>query len=401
MPKLTDKAIKQCIDAVRKHGGNQAAAAYSLGLNRNTLASRLRDAKTRGFSIPVRPEENLAVREQADEAAALRTTVSSLQRQIIAERVWRRRFESLEKMVDRPTKLAKPNIKPKKTEHVVQLFTSDFQCGERIFPSQIDGINEYNGDIFATRYQKLIDSTIDLASNHTGLAEFPGIVYLAGGDAISGQIHEELAETNDLSSVPAVRLLCQQERDGIRRLRDHFGHVRVYRIPGNHGRTTKKPRSKGYVEHNYETLLSWWLASTFDDDPRVEFVVPPSGDAYYDVLGWKFLMSHGDRMGSRGGQGFIGPAATIIRGHTKLHANFSATGRHCDMVLTGHLHTELKLERGLANGALAGYSEYARDLRATPDAARQWMFTTHRDRPTAHLFSIQLSPMPKRSDVPD
>ena len=97
--------------------------------------------------------------------------------------------------------------------------------------------------------------------------------------------------------------------------------------------------------------------------------------------------------------GFIGPAATIARGHKKLFDNWSLTGRHVDCILTGHLHTSLKLELGYANGSLAGYSEYARDFRAKPDAAKQWLFFVHEDEMISHHFELRLSDRPRRTAV--
>lgn len=281
------------------------------------------------------------------------------------------------------------------------LFTSDMHVGEVVDAAEIDGMNTYGLDVFAERYQRMIERTANLASDHTGAAEFPGIYYLRGGDAISGGIHDELAASDALSSVPAVRHLVRQESEGIRRLKSRFGRVHVISVPGNHGRTTRKPWAKGYAERSWETLIAWWLADLFADDPAVTFETPKSADAYFDALGWKVLMSHGDRIGSRGGQGFVGPAATIARGHQKLQANYSLSGRPVDLILTGHFHTSLKLGRGFGNGAFIGYNEYARDLRATPDAAKQWLILMHEARCVSHQFEIQLSDPPRRSAQPE
>lgn len=342
------------------------------------------------------PERAVERRQQADVVTGLRDQVRALEKALTAERSLRTKMETTFASFVPPLPWAsKPAVK-KQTILTPVLFTSDFQCGEVIKPAEIDGINEFSQAIFAARYQAMIDKMITLAERHTGATGFEGCYYLRGGDAISGSIHDELAETNDLSAVPAVRFLQQQERAGIKRLRDKFGRVRVISIPGNHGRTTPKPRSKRYGDLNFETLLAWWLADGFSDDPRVEFWMPASGDAWFDVAGWKVLMSHGDRMGSRGGQGFVGPAATIARGHRRLYDNWTRTGKSVDVILTGHLHTSLKLELGYANGALAGYSEYARDLRATPDAPKQWGLFFDRQHMVSHAFELLLGPLPKR-----
>jgi hypothetical protein len=410
-PPLPDAVLEMTMTTLGKVLGHQGKAAKALGISRQTVQHRMELAKARGITgekprvrVPVRTDtedagDPIEKRAALDEVASLRRRTTDLERQIIEERRWRRQFESLGSLdvTDAPW-LNMPAVR-RSASHIVQLFTSDFQCGEVVRASEIDGINEYNHDIFIERYQTMIDKTIELATEHTGATTFDGCVYLGGGDAINGEIHEELADTNDLSSIPAVRLVCRQQEEGIRRLRDKFGSVRVYLIAGNHGRTTHKPRSNSYTDKNFETLLNWWLASRFDNDPRVQFFIPSSGFAYYDVMGWKFLLAHGDRMGSRGGTGNIGPVATNARGHAKLYNNYSRTGRPVDWILTGHLHSEFKLSRGFANGALVGYNAYARDLMADPDAARQWMFLTHEHRPIAQEFSIQLSPMPRRTEM--
>lgn len=341
--------------------------------------------------------DSLALRRATDEAAGLRRRVAELEGALIAEQDWRGRMDALKAARLEPVDWAPkaPHVRKANVLTPV-LFGSDFQVGEMIKAEELDGMNEYSADVFCERYQAMIEKTIMLAENNTGATDFPGCVYLRGGDAISGEIHDELAQTNDLSSIPAVRLVQRQEREGIRRLRDRFGRVRVISVPGNHGRTTHKPHGKGYTERSYETLLTWWLADAFEGDPNVEFWQPPSGDALFDVCGWKVLLSHGDRTGSKGGQGFVGPAATIARGHQKLLQHYAMSGRHVDVILTGHLHTSLKLSTGYANGSLAGYNEYARSFRAMPDAAKQWLLFMHADTCVSHAFELILSRRPQR-----
>ena len=361
-----------------------------------TLLDAAEDAGLLAASV-ANDDGELAARREKDAAAAMRRKIATLETQLIAERDWRAKMDGLHAAKLPPADWKRGPALRKSNVLTPILFTSDFQCGEVIKADQIDGINAYDQHIFAERYQRMIEKTLILAKKNTGATEFPGCIYLRGGDAISGEIHAELAETNDLSSVPALRLLQRQEREGIKRLRDAFGRVRVISIPGNHGRTTFKPQAKGYTERSYETLLAWWLSDAFEGDARVTFWTPPSGDALFDVEGYGFLLSHGDRMGSRGGTGFIGPAATVARGHKKLFDNWSLTGRRVDCILTGHLHTSLRLELGFANGALAGYSEYARDLRAKPDAAKQWLLFAHREEMISHQFELRLSPRPTRT----
>jgi hypothetical protein len=293
--------------------------------------------------------------------------------------------------------LAAPAI-AKRTVLMPMLCTSDFQVGEVIRPEDIEGLNAYNMDIFAQRYQLMIERTLDVAANHVGTSpSFPGFIYLRLGDAISGEIHPDLAETNDLSAVPAIRHCYRYEREGIRQLRARFGRVLVVSVGGNHGRTTLKPRTKRAADLNHETALAWWLESAFEGDPKVVFQTSRSADAYFRAMDWPVLASHGERMGSKGGQGYIGPGATILRGHQKLQANWTASGLPVSIIATAHLHYSMRTTHGVANGALVGYSELARDIRAEPDAARQWLLFVHATRCISQAFDLQLSDLPRRA----
>lgn len=417
-PRLSRKELERTVRILRELGGHRRNTAAQLGVTVSTLDNRLRRARAIGLQAPqtnghtFRPKAAIVdtdddtaarrVRRLEEELATTRTALRRTVQKLDAAEDVRGAILGLGAAIDGDApifwKPAAPAIAGT-TVLLPILFTSDFQVGEVVRPDEIDGLNAYDKDVFAERYARLIDRTIDLAENHVGKASFPGIFYLRGGDAISGEIHEELRETNDLPAVPAVRWLLAHEREGIRRLKAKFGHVRVISIPGNHGRHTVKPRSKGYLDKNFETLLALWLESVFADDPSVEFVLPASGDAYFDAQGWKFVLSHGDRMGSRGGTGFMGPIATIARGHKKVFENWSMTGRRVDFVLTGHLHTSVKTEIGFGNGAIVGYSQFARDLRMLPDAPKQWLLFTHAEHGVAAQFEVQLAPKPVRTNV--
>jgi hypothetical protein len=425
-PRLDRTAIEETLRILAECGGSRTIAAARLNICGNALRNRLLHAQRLGLSITPAPRTGMArdlVKEavgappgapcsvsepdlhssdarkirrlEAERDALRRDLKRALERADTAENI-RSGLLGLRDEPPAPANWPEAPAVHDVPELLPLLFTSDFQCGEFVDPRELDGMNGYNMDVFSERYVRLIDRTIDLAMHHVGRATFAGSFYLRGGDAISGGIHEELAETDDLSSIPAVRWLFAHEREGIRRQRAQFGRCRVVSIPGNHGRTTRKPRSKGYVAHNFETLLAWWLESSFADDPNVEFVTPASGDAFIDALGWKVLMTHGDRTGSRGGMGFIGPAATIARGHKKVYDDWARSGISLDYILTGHLHSSMKLSLGYANGSLPGITQFARDNRLAAEIPVQWLLFFNRERGVAAQYEVQVGPRPIR-----
>lgn len=275
------------------------------------------------------------------------------------------------------------------------LFTSDFQWGETIRATEMDNINGFDRAIASRRYRLLIDKTIELAFVHMVRPKYEGMIYLRGGDMISGEIHADLRESNDLQAAPSVKDLVEHECAGIEKLLGKFNKVHVVSVPGNHGRMTLKPQSKGYVERNLDTLSAWWLESFWKGEKRVTFQTPASGDAMLPVYGYRFLMTHGDRIGSRGGEGFIGAVATITRGMKKVADYYASLGQPLDLQFIGHFHTALELEYGFANGSLPGYSQYARDLRMRPQPPKQWLIFAHPVHMVTARWPILLEPRPR------
>lgn len=270
--------------------------------------------------------------------------------------------------------------KGKGTPEIATLFTSDFQVGEVIREEELEYPNSYNPDVFKERYRRLIGASVRLLEREDPQMRYPGFIYLRGGDAISGDIHADLAETQSLTCVEQTQLVAEEEIKGLEELLKAVPQITVYSVPGNHDRTTPKPRSKRFVALTYDQLCIWTIEKYFSakGENRIKFVTPPSGDAYYPVFTTNYLLTHGDRIGSRGGQGFVGPAGTISRGIQKVRQQQARMGRSVNYVLTGHFHVAMDLPNGIANGCLAGFSEYAKsELRAEPEPPTQTMFWTH------------------------
>ncbi len=278
-----------------------------------------------------------------------------------------------------PAAWTMPDRRRGKGEHMPYLLTSDFQIGEVIRREETDNAHGYNASIFVKRYRRLIRGVIDLCEEHrAGGWKFPGIIYARGGDTISGDIHEELEATNDLTPIEAVELAFREEAAGIKHLVDCFGKVDVKDVGGgNHDRLQKKPMSKRFNARSYDRLVGFMLRREFKSDPRVTFQITESPDVFFPIYETNVLLTHGDRMGSGGGQGFIGPAATIMRGAQKVIMEQQALGRRVDRVDHGHFHTEFYGGFVLSNGCVPGASEYSKQFRMRPSPPTQWLVFHH------------------------
>lgn len=263
------------------------------------------------------------------------------------------------------------------------LVLSDLQWGETIDLAVMDGLNSYNPDIARARLARVFASWADLLTRHWAGPPPERIILALAGDLISGEIHEELAKTNGLLSIPALRDAAAHICAGIRLLHDALpdAKIDIISVPGNHGRTTKKPESKLYAAHSYDTLCADIVELEFRESGKLPAWLtmwkPSSGDALIWVYGYRVLITHGDRIGSRGGAGFVGTAATVARGFKKLVMDYAGRGLTLDFIICGHFHTALQLEEGICNGCLPGPSEYSRDLRFRPRPAVQAFITMH------------------------
>src|SRR6185437_5478357 len=101
----------------------------------------------------------------------------------------------------------------------------------------------------------------------------------------------------------------------LRELADKFGNVFVPCVVGNHGRNTLKPRAKSRVYTSYEWLLYVMLERYFAErNPAIRFFVPSDIDALVRVNATRYLFTHGDALGVKGGDGIIGALGPIMRG---------------------------------------------------------------------------------------
>lgn len=306
------------------------------------------------------------------DAAATRAKLKSAYTEIARLEARVRDFEWASGINLEPPEWAISSSPKSKTEHIPILTTSDFQVGEVIRPEEIDLAHGYDVETFRRRYRLLIEKTIQLCLVHQPSWTYPGIIYERLGDTISGGIHEDLETTDEATPIDSVIIAAEEEAAGIEKLVEAFGRVWVQEAGGgNHDRDTHKPRSKNATGHSFDKLVSHILQLKFRGDPRVTFHTTKSPDIVYQVYERTILSTHGDKIGSRGGQGYIGPVATMARGAQKVITEQMALGRRIDEVRMGHFHTYVDLGWLLGNGCLPGYSEFAKMNRMRPEPPMQ------------------------------
>jgi hypothetical protein len=403
--------LKQALHALVAAGGNKTKAARALRMPRKTLADRLDEAERHGIAAdpgatPPADEATLSARERIaaqDRIRDLEAQIKAIHREdLTAENVRQAIFGLAAVSAEPPRWVVEPRAKRSVTGTPCTLW-SDWHWGEVVDPAQVNGVNKFNLAIAQTRLRTLVEHTNDLCFGHMTNPVYPGIVVNLGGDMISGDIHEELSETNELPTMPVMVDLFGKLAWALRTLADKFGRVFVPCVAGNHGRNTKKPRLKNYVYSNFDWLLYTMLEAHFKaaKDDRIAFMIPPAADAYYRVYGHRYLLTHGNNLGVKGGDGIIGALGPILRGDIKIRNANGRVGQPFDTLLMGHWHQQTPLfPRVCVNGSLKGYDEFAKlALRAPPEEPQQALWFTHPSRGVTCYWPVQLGPKKAVADV--
>lgn len=382
----------------------RTAAARALGIGISALTTSLQIARERGLTIDSVAEDKTAKLE-----TKLKVALAELK---AVERDNNNAASIREKIYQLSAYTPDPPTWIGDTKHaghtgVPVAIWSDWHWGEVVRREEVGGVNVFNRAVAKTRLHKLVEGTIELAMHHMVNPVYPGIVVCLGGDMISGNIHEELRETNDGPVQQSLLEVQEHLIAALTRVADAFGRVFVVCVVGNHGRNTLKPRAKNRVYESYEWNLYCQLESWFKakGDTRVRFLIPGETDAYFRVLGHRFLLTHGDTLGVKGGDGIIGAIGPIARGATKVGRSEAQIGRDFDTLLMGHYHTYIPRGDALpviVNGALKGYDEYARLMLRVPYARpSQALFFVNQKYGITAQWPIYLEAKAKSSDTSD
>ena len=190
-----------------------------------------------------------------------------------------------------------PREKGDTREMTAVVLASDWHVEETVDPESVAGRNEYNLEIAERRMRRFFDAFLWNLDHHraSGEIKIRDAVLWLGGDLMSGFIHEELAETNELAPGPTIVWLVPRLRDFIWHLLRHGGLEQLIVVcsHGNHGRTTvKRHVSNGYA-NSFEWIMYRWLQEEFRNEPRVKFVVTASNHQYTEVYGKTLHFHHG------------------------------------------------------------------------------------------------------------
>lgn len=310
--------------------------------------------------------------------ARLREIVTQLESLAVSSSRMREMIQSIDPDQIQPKHDWMRPAKPDGKNHGIPvMLLSDVHFDEVVRPEQIGHCNAYNRDIATRRLKNTFRNAARLLKSHMSNPSYDGFVLNLGGDMLSGNIHEELAETNEACISQSILSLTEILIEGVYGLAKEFGNVFVPCVTGNHGRMHRKPRAKNRAFENFEWLIYQYMAAYFKSDKRISFDIPDGPDAVYTVYKRRYLLTHGDQF--RGGDGIGGIMVPIMRGASKKLVRQQAIGSPFDVILMGHWHRYIHTNDVIINGSVKGYDEYASQGNFPYEAPQQALWIEHPD----------------------
>lgn len=393
-----DPYVSRIMSALRKTPGQSASAlGAALGADRNKVARELvqhpehfdcastgrnggpawfltgtAPATARGSTEPRAPEVVTREHRQSAERDRARAEVKALGKRLVT---LEDEISFMHRGPSAPPTIRTPSARPKSGKRIATpvFLVSDLHFGEVVTLAESLGLNEYDLKIAAARMRKCWDNMLWLRSDMARTQTCDDTLLVLNGDIVSGDIHDELRETND----GGMREQCNAAFDALLPGIEEFaavtpGRLHVVCIGGNHGRLTHKQHIKNGTEHSAEHL------GVYDPLHRVigagkkgnvTWHIPRSERYIFDVHGRRVGIQHGHMIRSQGGIG--GTLVPMTR--------WAVRANDADLYLFGHFHEADAYGRIIKNGSLIGESGYTRWLGVETRPPEQVAFAVDAD----------------------
>lgn len=398
---------KEGLERALKEYKSFAAAGRALGIAASTLRDagsrlgvespgKLNSPSNRAPVIPSAGAEDPIRRAEADrivrrENDALKKQIRTLTEGDDAQEALMRRVEKA--IADASPQFERTAFRPspqgERTPQEGVLLYSDNHASEVVSLRETRGINEYSWDIMLDRMNAMVDAVLS-HTQHFGFNISTLNIY-GLGDHLSGDIHEELAITNDRPMAEAVVQLAYDTVPWLQAFAGEFEHIHVATVPGNHPRATKKPAAK--MAHNNGDWLYWKMVEALlKDDPQFSFDIPVGSFNVQMIADrYRALLMHGD--GIRSTMPGV-PWGGISRRITTLETQFNSSRQPLDVVYLGHFHSKNALDGVQAsthmNGSIKGVDEYSLKQFGSGRPASQTLHTYHPKRGLTGSYAIEL-----------
>lgn len=268
------------------------------------------------------------------------------------------------------TQITKVTANPELLNEVTAVIVaSDWHIEEPVDASTVNYMNEFNLEIAERRIHRFMQNAAKLVNMFAKSSNLRNAVLALLGDFITGSIHEELAETNQLAPVEAAIAVKNYLISTIEYILENtdLDSLTVVCKVGNHGRITKKCYNATELGNSLEYFVYDAIYHYYLNSDIVNVIVEDSYHTYLDVYDYTIRFHHGHRLSYNGGVGGL---------HIPVNKAIASWNRgiKADLDVFGHWHQWVPTDTFICNPSLIGYNAYAIGIKAPFEPARQSFF---------------------------
>jgi transposase len=349
----------QDIKVQAQDGASQRELAEEYGVGRTTMREFLskHDITTAAKTPPLWVPGEEAVPREAQleqEVRDLRSALNSSRKTAVLEE---RILDHFREVIDPAAVQYQPAERdPDKPYgiHKQALLLSDLHAGEVVNAEEMNDINEYDFEILVhERLPNIHKALTSYKENRPYQIDELQIWML--GDMVGGDIHDELAATNDYPVAEQTYQTGMLLGQFVEQLVPHYPRIRVICVEGNHGRVTKKPAAK-QVFNSFD-YLAYRVAELYTVNyDSVSWQIARGGQTITEIAGQRYLLFHGD--GIRSTMPGV-PWGGVVRRTNELKKQYASHGVLLDGFALGHFHQANAVAGGIfMNGSVKGPDEY-------------------------------------------
>lgn len=314
-----------------------------------------------------------------------RSLVSGRKEDILRERM----VAALEHHLQAKEPTYSPTVVPRGRRlecHEMALHWSDTHAGEIVSEEETNGLNSYDWKTMMERHDQIMRGVVSFKENRPYEVRRLNIWGL--GDMLSGNIHRELAETNEFPLIECAVQFGLDAAEWLEGFLEYFDEIRFAGVVGNHPRMHNKPSSKQKYD-NFDWLVYHTMQQRLRAYPQIEWQIPKAQKWPVEICGRRVLLFHGD--GIRSTMVDV-PWGGIIRYVNKLANQYSKAGKPVDHFTCGHYHEAnvVKNRSILMNGSVKGVDEYSIDAFGGGSTPTQLLSVWHPRRGLTETCFIDL-----------
>lgn len=380
---------------------SEIAKDFNKKFNTNKTANALRKVTESYAAIDLTDEDVMSTLKEAQRAKNTNTKLRKENKTLLDYSITAEDFidgfkdivKSMKFSLHKPVK----TVKKGKIKRAIVMHVSDNHLGAEINVEELGGVNSFT---FLEEARRLAYFTKEVADYKKHYRKDTELVIFLNGDNLQGIIH----------SIEACAPMTTQFARGlsyylqsITYLAGQFKKVRVVCTVGNHGRfmhKSEKGRQTNQKWDSFDSILHIALKESLKKYKNVEFEIPKTPYAITDILGHKYLVTHGDTFMNVGN---IGKSVSIESIKNKVNDLITGLGK-IDVVVVGHVHVFLYTvlannTKLVINSSLSGIDSFAQSLGIVNNDPGQQLFEVTEKHAVGDIRFIHLKEADKMDEL--